>query len=179
MAEETGTQEVAEEEAKGGGMMKKLLLAVAALALVGVGAFVGLMFMGGDTETPLDEDGNPIEAEAEEPKSKGDGPTFYTNLAPPLVVNFKDRLGDPHVMQVTLEVMARDQATINQVREHIPIIRNALILLYSSYIYEDVSTREGKEMMLADGLAEIQRVMTQRIGKPAVEEVYFTGLVIQ
>ena len=82
-------------------------------------------------------------------------------------------------MQVTLEVMARDQATINEVREHIPIIRNALILLYSGYIYEDVSTREGKEMMLADGLAEIQRVMTQRIGKPAVEEVYFTGLVIQ
>ncbi|MDJ0757798.1 MAG: flagellar basal body-associated FliL family protein [Woeseiaceae bacterium] len=179
MAEETGTQEVAEEEEKGGGMMKKLLLAVAALALVGVGAFVGLMFMGGDAEAPLDEDGNPIEAEAEEPASKGDGPTFYTNLAPPLVVNFKDRLGDPHVMQVTLEVMARDQATINEVREHIPIIRNALILLYSGYIYEDVSTREGKEMMLADGLAEIQRVMTQRIGKPAIEEVYFTGLVIQ
>ena len=178
MAEETGTQEVAEEAAQGGGLMKKLLLAVAALVLVGVGAFVGLTFMGGD-DVVLDEDGNPIEAEAEEPESGGDGPTFYTNLAPPLVVNFKDRLGDDHVMQVTLEVMARDQATINQVREHIPVIRNALILLYSSYIYEDVSTREGKEQMLADGLAEIRRVMTQRIGKPAVEEVYFTGLVIQ
>ena len=178
MAEETGTQEIAEEEAKGGGLMKKLLLAVAALVLVGVGAFVGLTFMGGE-EVALDEDGNPIEAEAEEPESSGDGPTFYTNLAPPLVVNFKDRLGDDHVMQVTLEVMARDQATINQVREHIPVIRNALILLYSSYIYEDVSTRDGKEKMLADGLAEIRKVMTQRIGKPAVEEVYFTGLVIQ
>ena len=178
MAEETGTQEVAEEAAQGGGLMKKLLLAVVALVLVGVGAFVGLTFMGGD-DVVLDEDGNPIEAEAEEPEASGDGPTCYTNLAPPLVVNFKDSLGDDHVMQVTLEVMARDQATINQVREHIPVIRNALILLYSSYIYEDVSTREGKEQMLADGLAEIRRVMTQRIGKPAVEEVYFTGLVIQ
>lgn len=178
MAEQTGTQEIAEEAPQGGGLMKKLMLAVAALVLVGVGAFVGLTFMGGD-EVAVDADGNPIEAEADEPKPSGDGPTFYTNLAPPLVVNFKDRLGDDHVMQVTLEVMARDQATINQVREHIPVIRNALILLYSSYLYEDVSTREGKEQMLADGLAEIRRVMTQRIGKPAVEEVYFTGLVIQ
>lgn len=178
MAEETGTQEVADgAEAPKGGMMKKLIMAVVALALVGVGAFAGLTLMGG-AEPAVDEDGNPI-VEAEEEVEKGDGPTFYSNLAPPLVVNFKDRIGDDHVMQVTLEMMARDQGTINQVREHIPIIRNALILLYSDYLYEDVSTREGKEKMLEEGLAEIRALMTKTIGKPAVEEIYFTGLVIQ
>ena len=82
-------------------------------------------------------------------------------------------------MQVTLEVMARDQGVINAVREHAPVIRNDLILLYASSMYEDVTTREGKEKMLSEGLAEVQRIMTERIGEPGVEALYFTGLVIQ
>ena len=179
MAEADENQEGGEEKS-GGGMMKKILFAVIALVLVGVGAFVGLTFMGGEEEPLLDENGEPIvEGEAEEEEAVGDGPAFYTNLAPPLVVNFKDRIGDDHVMQVTLEMMARDQATVNEVREHLPVIRSSLILLYSGFVYEDVSTREGKQRMLDEGLAEIQALMTKRIGKPGIEEIYFTGLVIQ
>ncbi len=177
MAEETDKQEGEEEAPAGGGMMKKLIIAGAALVLVGIGAFAGLQFMGGD-EPQLDEDGNPIVAE-EEPVPEGDGPAFYTSLAPPLVVNFKDKFGDGHVMQVSLDMMARDQATINEVREHMPVIRSALILLYSGFIYEDVSTVDGKQKMLDDGLKTIRDTMTRRIGKPAIEEIYFTGLVIQ
>jgi len=65
------------------------------------------------------------------------------------------------------------------VREHVAVIRNNLILLYSGAIYDEITTREGKEKMLADGLAEVQKVMTDQIGEPGVEAVYFTALVIQ
>lgn len=82
-------------------------------------------------------------------------------------------------MQVTLEVMAPSQNQINQVREHIPVIRNSLILLLGSSIYEDVVTREGKEALLQQCLEEIRAVMTEKVGEPAVEAVYFTGLVVQ
>ena len=95
------------------------------------------------------------------------------------MVNFKDELGDPHVMQITLEVMATDQVSINSVREHIPVIRNSLILLFGSSVYEEVVTREGKEQLLADGLVEVQRIMTEKVGDHEVEALYFTGLVIQ
>ncbi len=175
MAEENENQE---EEKASGGLGKKLIFAAVALVLVAIGAFAGLTFMGGN-EPEIGEDGEPIAEDAEEEESKGEGPVFYSAIAPPLVVNFKDRIGDDHVMQVSLEMMARDQATINEVREHAPLIRSSLILLYSSYIYEDIATREGKQMMLDDGLAEIRRLMERRIGKPAIEELYFTGLVIQ
>ena len=79
---------------------------------------------------------------------------------------------------MTMEVMARDQGVINSVREHTAVIRNNLILLYSSAVYEEITTREGKEQMLADGLAEIQSVM-EELGESGVEAVYFTSLVIQ
>jgi len=42
-----------------------------------------------------------------------------------------------------------------------------------------VITREGKEQMLADGLAEIQRIMTDVYGEPGAEALYFTALVVQ
>jgi flagellar FliL protein len=78
-----------------------------------------------------------------------------------------------------MEVMSRDQDVINAVREHTPVIRNALILMFGTSRYEEVSTREGKEEMLENALTEIQTVLTDRIGKPGVDEVYFTALVVQ
>jgi flagellar FliL protein len=169
MADEANdTENVAEE---GGGMMKKLIFAGIGLVLLGAGVFGGMMFMGGDDAAEAEA----IAAEA----GAGSGPALYTSLHPPLVVNFKDKVGDSHFMQITMEVMARDQNIINSVREHTAVIRNSLILLYSGAIYEEVTTREGKEKMLADGLAEIQKVMTEQIGEPGVEAVYFTALVIQ
>ena len=172
MADEATETENAEgAEAPKGGMMKMLLIGVAALALIGGGVFAGMTFLGGDE--PAEEDA------AAEDAAVSTAPALYTSLHPPLVVNFKDSSGASHFMQVTMEVMAREQSVINAVREHTPVIRNALILLYSGAIYDEVSTREGKKKMLADGLAEIQDVMTQQIGEPGVEAVYFTALVIQ
>ncbi len=170
MAEEAEDNEIVAAP-ESGGMMKKLMFGIGALILVGAGVFAGMTFLGG--EAP--EEGEETVEDAVQAK----GPAIYTSLHPPLVINFKDAAGDSHFMQVTMEVMARDQNVINSVREHTLVIRNALILLYSGAAYDVVSTRDGKKQMLADGLAEIQSVMTDQIGEPGVEAVYFTALVIQ
>lgn len=172
MAEETEQAEDGAEAAEaGGGMMKKIVLIVGALALLGGGVFAGMTFMGGDEPV----DGEEL-AENTEPDA---APPIYQSLHPPLIVNFKDSVGDAHYMQITMEAMARDQDVINSVRDHTPVIRNALILLFSSAIYEEVVTLEGKKKLLSDGLTEIQTVMTEQIGEPGVEALYFTALVIQ
>lgn len=168
MAEEDNATDNA--AGSGGGMMKKLLFAGIGLLLLGAGVFAGITLIGGD---------EPADGEEVAETEPAGGPALYTSLHPPLVVNFKDSAGDSHFMQITMEVMAREQNVINSVREHTPVIRNSLILLYSGAVYEEVTTREGKEKMLADGLVEIQKVMTEQIGEPGVEAVYFTALVIQ
>ena len=170
MAEDVIDSEQAAEQSAGG--IGKLLMfgAVGAVLLV-IGIFVGPAVMNMISPAP--------EVETEEVAEPGSGPAFYASLHPPLVVNFEDSFGEPHVMQITLEVMARSQSVVNAVREHTPVIRNSLILLYGSAVYDEITTRDGKEKMLADGLAEIQKIMTDRIGEPGVEAVYFTGLVIQ
>ena len=170
MAEEEANENQESAE-KSGGIGKILLFAGIAVVLLAIGVFAGLTLMKPDAPAETDDT---AEADAATP-----APAFYTSLHPPLVVNFKDELGDPHVMQITLEVMATDQVSINSVREHIPVIRNSLILLFGSSVYEEVVTREGKEQLLADGLVEVQRIMTEKVGDHEVEALYFTGLVIQ
>ncbi len=170
MAEEEKDTEAPE---KSGGMGKTLMLAGAGLVLVAVGIFVGPMLIGGDEEPAEGEDGEVV-------AEKSSGPPIYQSLHPPLVVNFQSETGDSHFMQITMEVMSRDQGAINAVREHTPVIRNSLILLYGNAVYEAVTTREGKEQMLADGLAEIQRILDEQDSDgEAVEALYFTALVIQ
>lgn len=171
MADEEKTEDVPEE--KSGGMMKIIIMGVGGLVLLAIGIFAGPLVM--NMISPPDAE-VAAEGEVEETPS---GPPIYQSLHPPLVVNVKDERGDAHFMQITMEVMSRDQEVINAVREHTPVIRNALILMFGTSMYESVSTREGKEEMLSNALTEIQNVMTDRIGETGVEEVYFTALVVQ
>ncbi len=163
--EETQT----DAEPSGGGMMKKLILVGVGVVLLGVGAFAGLTFMKDD----------PAEGEEVAEAAPAKGPAIYQSLHPPLVVNFKDSAGQTHFMQATMEVMSRDQEVINAVRDHTPVIRNSLIMLFSNAVYEEITTREGKEKLLEEGLAEIQRVMLEEAETEGIEAVYFTALVIQ
>lgn len=169
MAEE----EIQEEGEKKGGMGKMLVFGGIGLVLVAVGIFAGPMVQNMISPPPEPEEGDVADVEVPS------GPPIYQSLHPPLVVNFKDAAGEAHFMQITMEVMSRDQNIVNLVREHTPAIRNGLLLLYGQSIYEVITTREGKEQMLADGLAEIERIILETTGETGVEAVYFTALVVQ
>ena len=172
MAEEETTAEATEEVESGGGKTKLIIIGVA-LVVIAVGGYFALPYV-------LNMISPPPETEAEVAEDTGSGkPALFASLHPPLVVNFQDSYNETHFMQITLEVMARDQAIIDEVKNHAAVIRNSLILMYGNVEYEVVTTREGKEKMLADALAEIQRIIEAETGESGVEAVYFTGLVIQ
>lgn len=170
MADSENKEQVTEK--KGGGLVRALVAGVGAAVLVVLGVFAGPMLRSVMSDPP-------VEAQSADEDAAGKEPALYTSLHPPLVVNFKDTFGDSHYMQVTMEVMAREQKVIDAIKEHTPVIRNALILRYGNVDYDSLGTRAGKEQMLADGLKEIQDVMTQQIGTAGVEAVYFTSLIIQ
>ncbi|MDJ0814471.1 MAG: flagellar basal body-associated FliL family protein [Woeseiaceae bacterium] len=171
MAEEEVQNEGTEQAS--GGKGKMLLFGGVAVVMLVIGVFAGPAVM--NMISPPE----PAEGEEVAEPVQAAGPAIYQSLHPPLVVNFKDAIGDSHYMQITMEVMSRDQNVINTVRDNTPLIRNALILLYSGVIYEEVTTREGKQQMLADGLAEIRSVMADTTDEELIEAVYFTSLVIQ
>jgi len=178
MADEAETETETETETKPPN--KKLIIIFALLGLVMVGVSVGLtlFLVGGDksgesvVEEPVAEEQSPAE---EQPLAKA----IYMTLAPPFVVNFQSGQGRTRFLQVSLEAMTRDEAVLNVVKLHMPLLRNNLILLFSKQKFEDLLTAEGKQKLRAEVLAEIQKVVEKEYGKPAVEDVYFTSFVIQ
>lgn len=174
--EEEEDAEQAEGEEGGGGKSKMgliIILVVVLAVLGGGGYFVKDMIWPPEAEA---------EAEAEtieEPESVNKKPALFASLHPPLVINITDSYGESHFLQVTLEVMARDQDVINEVKNHSSMIRNSLILMYGSVDFEYVVQRAGKEKMLSDALEEIREIVKRETGETGVEAVYFTGLIIQ
>ena len=112
------------------------------------------------------------------PESAETKPAVYLSLEPPFVVNAEGQ-GSSHYLQVSMDVMARDPAVIEAMKKNMPVIRNSLIMLLSSQKQAEVSTRDGKEKLRGDALAEIQKILKEQTGEPGVEAVYFTVFVMQ
>jgi len=171
------------EEEKPKKSKKKLFI------FIGLGVFLIGLSVGGtllavkwlspepEPEVVLDEEGNPIDPEAEiEEVVKA--PAIYYPLKPPLIVNYQAR-GRQRFLQAEISLMSRDSEVISAVELHMPKIRNSLILLFSGQVYEEMQTDEGKEILRHDVLTELQNIMQEEIGKTGIEKVLFTNLVMQ
>ena len=96
----------------------------------------------------------------------------------PLIVNFEES-GELRFLQITVEVMARDPKTIASVETNTPVLRNDLLLLIGSSDMKELLTREGKEKLRAQALKEVQATMSKLSPGSKVEDLYFTGFVMQ
>jgi flagellar FliL protein len=149
---------------------KWLIIAIAVLAvLAGVGAAAWLLMDHGDAH------GKKQQAQAKEPLA----PPLYVALDPPFVVNFE---GEQLVrfLQITVQVMTRDPATVEVLKANDPVVRNDLLLLFANQKYDVVAARAGKEKLRSDALTAIRHVVEGGGGKgDHVEQVYFTSFVMQ
>ena len=94
------------------------------------------------------------------------------------MVSFEDRSAI-RFLQVTVEVMARDEESIIAVQTHTPVIPNDLLMLMGGRTLSDLTKTEGKESLRQAALVEVQRILTENTGKPGVEDLYFTSFVVQ
>jgi flagellar protein FliL len=161
--------EAAEEASAAAGKSKKwLIVGIAALVVLGGG--VGAYFLVGQGDQT-----RKTQQKAKEPLA----PPLYVALDPPFVVNFE---GDQLVrfLQITVQVMTRDPASVEMLKANDPVVRNDLLLLLANQKYDVVATRAGKEKLRADALAAIRHVIDSAGGKGTnIEQVYFTSFVMQ
>ncbi len=163
------------------GMIKIILIVVGAIVFLGVNAGITFMLTSSNQNANAPqaqvaaEDADKAEKEAE---NKEKGSAIYFKFDPAFIVNFQ--AGEElRFLQVAVEVMSYDPVAITAVEEHMPVIRNNLIVLFSSQDFTTISTRVGKERIRAQVLSEIQKILREKIGKPGIDEVYFTNFVMQ
>ena len=161
---------------------KLLLIIVVVVLLLGISATATLMFTGilsGDDEVVAEENESGDKSDKKNAKTKKTkAPLNYVPLDPPFVVNFSAD-SDIRFLQVTLQVGTRDPAVVDLIKEHRPAIRNSLVFLFGGQDPYTLNTREGKETLREETLAEIQKVMKSETGKTGVESVFFTSFVMQ
>lgn len=121
-------------------------------------------------EVKVAEDGKP----ADEPKA----PPLYLPMDPPLVVSLNDA-GSIRFLQVTVELMARDEHVISELKTHTPVIRNNLLMLLGGQDIAALTSRDEKEKLRKSALAEVQKIMKATTGEPGAEDLYFTSFVVQ
>ncbi len=158
------------DAAAAGGKKKKIIIIGALAALLLVGGGVGAMLMmGGDDEAAAEA----AAAEEEKPAE-----AVYIDLKPEFVINFRDRNNRTKFLKAEMAVSTRDTDVEEAVTRHMPAIRNNLVLLLSRQIYEDLIPNEGKEALRQQALVEVQTVLEAEIGKPGVEDLYFSNFVM-
>lgn len=122
--------------------------------------------------------GNSGNAGFDESGYKESSPAIYLPIDPTFVVNFSGQ-GNARFLQITVEVMTRSPDVLEQIKTHMPVIRNNLNLLFSDQHYDKISTLEGKERLRTETLEVIRRILEEETGDPGLEAVYFTTFVMQ
>lgn len=162
-------------EGKSGGKLKIIILAVIALLLVISMSVAGTWFFLSKNDSSEPQ----ISAETtEEGAVAGKQPAIYEELTPAFVVNFTQN-GRARYMQVSVALMSRDQAALDALKVHMPVLRNRLVMLFSSQTFDSLITPVGKEMLRQQATASVQELAQKETGKTAVEQVLFTNLVLQ
>lgn len=157
------------------GKKKKLIMVVAlAVIVLGGGAGAWLMLSGGDKPA--------AEAAAEgkdaKPKEEAVQPSLYVGMPRPFVFNVSGGQRD-RLVQIKIQLMVRGAADETLAKQNIPLIEGTLLRVFSAATGEQLMTFEGKEKLRKDSLEECRRVLNDLVSSPVIEQVLFTGFVMQ
>ena len=142
----------ADDSAKKPGKSKKLIVIIAVLVLLLAVAGGGAAWFL-SKRNAADEDGEAVSAKSHEPVV---APTFLP--IDTLVVNLADNGGERFVqLGITLELA--DGKTADLVKQHMPSVRNGIIMLASQRTSDELLAREGKEKLAADILREVSQTL--------------------
>ncbi|MBK5971008.1 flagellar basal body-associated protein FliL [Thiorhodovibrio litoralis] len=157
-------------DAQGGANKSKLIviILVVLLLLGGGGAAAWFFLLRGGGE----------EAAVAEQQELGPSPLIYYRLDKPVTATLAPDEPANH-LRVNVVLASRNQAVIDALQLHTPIIRNDLLVLFGNQSFEELNTPEGKEK-LREQVHETVTAILVRTGSPAgIENVFFDEIVMQ
>lgn len=104
--------------------------------------------------------------------------SIYIPMEPPFVVNYGGA-GRLKYLKADLALRVQDVHTASAVRHHMPLIRNAMVMLLSRQSEESVTTTNGTEHLRQAAKEEIIRLLKAEHSAAEVLDVYFNNLIVQ
>ncbi len=150
-------------------------IATVLLIILGVGLF--FVFSGDD-----DADAAPVvaieSAEPEEETREEQGAAYYVAMPRPFVFNVPGQKRE-RLVQIKVQLMVRGAINEEAAKTHIPLIEGRLLTVFSHANAEDLVTEAGKTALRKQSLREVQLAFQNIEGRKVVEQVLFTGFVMQ
>lgn len=166
MAEEDGL-DIGADEGKSGGKKKLIIIIALVLVLLGGGAATYFLLFSGSDDS----------AESAE-AALANEPSTYLALDPAFTVDFMVD-GKQRYVQLNMSVKSKNVEQINAVTLHMPLIRNSLVLLFSSQSFDELQTADGKMALKNAALNAINGILEQETGQGGIDAVLFTNFVMQ
>ncbi|GLR70724.1 flagellar basal body-associated protein FliL [Agaribacter marinus] len=173
---------MAEEDLKtdeeGGKKKSKLMLIIiiAVVVLLGGGAGAYFFLMGGEESAAEGEAASSASADGSMPENKGQA--IYVAMPRPFQFN-SPGVARERLVQIEVQLMVRGLENSDRAKSHIPMIESNLLQVFSAASADDLVTEQGKKNLREKSTAQVRQVMNDLEGNPLVEQVLFTGFVIQ
>ena len=177
---------MAEEEQlqlKPQGGKKKLIIiiAVALILLIGGGVGGWMMLSGGDEkkeDAKADGEGGHGQSEEEKAAEQASKMALYVVLPRPFVFNVaaKPRY---RLVQIKVALLVRGAANQALATLHTPLIEGAMFKVFSAASSEQLATVEGRNKLRSDAMASVSQALHEVTQQAVVEQVLFTGFVMQ
>ena len=175
----------------GAGKKKKLIIIIAIVVVVLAGGGGAFFFMGGDGEVSQVETseggGDSSEVSDGDDDSSGGGGSgatvgtgsaIYVPLPRPFRFNVPGASRDRFV-EIRVQLLVRGAENEEDAKKHIPLIESTLLRMFSQSNADDLATSAGKTSLKQKSLVEVQKTMQDVAGGKVVEQVLFTGFVMQ
>ena len=176
---------MAEEELQmeEGGKKGKMMLIIIIVVVLIAGGAAAFFFLGG-SEEPVPEEGDMAEmtqvsgAEGGATAQANLGTALYVAMPRPFVFNVPGA-GRDRLVQIKVQLMVRGTDNEETAKMHIPMIEGTLLRVFSTANADDLVTEAGKVAIKDQSVREVQKAMQEIAGNQVVEQVLFTGFVMQ
>lgn len=152
------------EESKKSSGNKKLIIIIALVFVLFAGGGVAAYFL--------------LFGDSDEDSALVYTPSIYLALDPAFTIDFMVD-GKQRYIQLNIAAKSKDANQINALTLHMPLIRNSLVLLFSSQSFVDLQTEEGKVALKAAAVDAINGILEQETGQGGIDDVLFTNFVMQ
>ena len=170
-------------ELKPQGGKKKLLLLVGVVLVLLIGGGVGgwLMLSGGgeeDKEHAKKEEGGQAQSAEEKAADQAAKMGMYVVLPRPFVFNVaaKPRY---RLVQIKVALMVRGPANEALAKLHTPLVEGAMFRVFAASTTQQLESVDGRSKLRSDALAAVRQALHEVTQQDVVEQVLFTGFVMQ
>lgn len=104
----------------------------------------------------------------------------YYQITEPFTINFTTQSEQKvRYLQIKVALKSHDQAIIQSAEVNLPMIQDALRVLFTDQNYQTVSTVAGREQIQQQALLKIRALLKEETGNDGLEQVYFTRFILQ